>query len=120
MAVEARLADEEPEPAAELERDAFNFAAERVEVAGFLTRTRRDAGRRAKDSELGAQRVAPFARGGPGFGRLDRGGHDIGAARRRPAQRPPPRAPGGLIALRPPRHEPGHLLGLRSGGWDVD
>src|SRR5580704_5060590 len=83
MAVEARLADQKTKPAAELEGNAFNFAAKRVEVACFLTRARRDAGRRAKDSELRPQRVAPFARCGPGFGRLDRGGHDIGAARRR-------------------------------------
>src|ERR1700733_257621 len=83
MAIEARLADKKPEPAAELEGDAFNFAAKRVEVACFLTRARRDAGRRTKDPELRTQSVGPFARRGPGFGRLDRGGHDIDAARRR-------------------------------------
>jgi hypothetical protein len=53
MAVEARLADQKTKPAAELEGNAFDFPAKRVEVAGLLTRARRNAGRRAKDSELG-------------------------------------------------------------------
>src|SRR5271170_5022525 len=97
MTIETRLADQKPEPAAELERNAFNFAAKRVEVACFLTRAGRDAGRSAKDSELHTQRVAPFARRGPGPGRLDRGRHDIGATRRRLAQRPQRLAHASLI-----------------------
>ena len=38
MAVEARLADQEPDPAPELERDALDLSAQRVEVRRFLPR----------------------------------------------------------------------------------
>src|SRR5580698_8522502 len=61
MAIEARLADEETDPPADFERDALDFAPQRIEACRFLTGARRDAGRGAKDAELRPERIAPFA-----------------------------------------------------------
>src|SRR5271163_748603 len=67
MAVEAGLANQEPDPPAELERHPLDFAAQRVETGRFLARPGRDAGRGAKFSELGAERVSPFPRSRAGL-----------------------------------------------------
>ena len=73
MAVEAGLADQELDPPPELQRDALDLAAQRVEARRRLPRLRRDAGRRAVFAEVRAQRVAPFPCRRAGFGGLDRG-----------------------------------------------
>ena len=72
-----------------------------------LPRLRPDAGRRAIFAEFAAQRRAPFAGRDAGFGRLDRGRHDVAPARRRRAQiraarprRAPRRAPRARLASR--------------------
>ena len=62
MAVEARLADQEFQPPAELQRDALDLGAHAVELAGALARRRGDAGRRAIFAEDLAQASRPIRR----------------------------------------------------------
>ena len=120
MAIEAGLADEKAEPAAELEGDAFNFAAKRVgSPASWRARGETPVGaRKTPNSARSASPHSPVVT--PALAASIEAGADIGAARRRLAQRPQRLVHASLIALRSPRHERSHLLGLSHGGWDVD
>ena len=112
MTVEPGLADEEFYPPPELERYPLDLAAQRVKIGQLLTSFGRNAGRRAELTEFGAQRVAPFAGRDAGLGGLDRSGHDVGAARRRQAQRSQRLLDPRGIAGRSPRGEACDLLRL--------
>ncbi|GAB1395666.1 hypothetical protein MASR1M65_04430 [Saprospiraceae bacterium] len=75
MAVEAGLAHDEFQPAAEFGRDQIDGLADRFQPLGAVRGVLRHAGRAAVLAEGGADHVAPFAGGGAGLG-----GGDGGAA----------------------------------------
>ncbi len=120
MAVEARLADEKFDPAAELQRHALDLAAQGVEIARFLSRFQRNSGRGAELAEFGPQRVAPFAGGDAGLGRFDRRGHDVDAGGRGRTQSADRLADAALIARGAPGTERRDLLRLGPGRRNQD
>src|SRR5208337_3567274 len=67
MPVEARLTNQEPDSSAELQRNALDLFAQRVETGRLLPRPGRDACRSAKLAVLGPKGVAPFAGGHAGL-----------------------------------------------------
>src|SRR6516225_8367125 len=86
MAVEARFAEHEFQPAAEPAGYAVDVGAQVVKAHRVVARRAPDAGGRAVLAEAFAQREAPFAGGDAGFGAVDRGRHDVATFSCRGAQ----------------------------------
>src|SRR5215831_9540400 len=111
--VEARLAEHEFEPPAELTRHSLDFGAQVVEADGFVARRTPHASRRAILAEALTQGKTPFAGGDAGFGADDRGGHDVAIFSGRSAQLLERCRDRPLVARAAPGLEALDLLGFR-------
>ena len=79
MAIEAGLADQEFQPAAEFGRERINTLAHGGQIAGIVAGRLANAGGRAVFAEDVAQGPAPLAGGHAGLGGGNRRFHDVAA-----------------------------------------
>ena len=112
VAVEARLADQEFQPASELLRHPVDVGAQVVGRRAVVARGTADAGRRAVLTEVVPQHLAPFAGGDAGLRADDRCRHDIAAVARRLPQLFQRGFDRLVVARCAPGVEPRDLLGL--------
>src|SRR3954451_11774429 len=114
--VEARLADEDLQPAPERVAHALDLLAQRLEVLGREGRRGlADAGRRAELAERLAQGGGPLAGRRPRSGGFERRRHDVLVARGRRGELLERGVDGGPVTLGAPRDDRLALLRLERG-----
>src|SRR5664279_3690080 len=86
MTVESRFSDYKAYPSPKFQRNPLDVVAEFIETCRLLPCARADSRWSPEFTKLRAQSVAPFPSCHAGLGRLNRGWHDIRAARSRCTQ----------------------------------